>query len=611
MRIGITFDYKAAGIKAAQNGLKALAKTALGTSLSVAGAATAISRMVRSAADNQRAFANLGQTMQNLGFVGAEHQARDLFNQLELQHGIVTSELLPAYRTLFNSLGNVQGTQKTLNAAIKTSIGSGRNLADVSSALAKAYLGQTSAISKLNIGLTKAELSSMSFDKILTKLENKFGGAAATNAEQFATKMDRVKLAINQAKDAIGEGFIFAIEESGRRSGRTVDDITNKIVTLGERTSQYIRLISLRWNETSSTVEQSWLGKLLDDVRYNNPTFLGKLFELGAVGLKLFNEEAKKLQDPFANYLPSTRADRMTADKMAMVSFQRTQYIMEQARLREERAKKRTAAAEAAQKRAEAAQRKRDQALAMKYDIERAGLNAALMKANDADTKQRLRDLLTLNQDNYSEWANSATVTAQIAANVNSTATAQAAATAAASSYSSTIQKAADSTMSMAQAMKTLEVTGLGLQGVLGGLARLQEQVADRLKQQQLAAQAATVATAISSNPTIAAYLAGQGPTDESSQFAAMRAMVMRASLAAGGLSSNQFWDAVRQAEFESALPSGGYQPLTPDRAAQIVVNVQAAGSIIAQQDLQQVVADAVNQAARSGASLAPVGSRL
>lgn len=413
MRIGITFDYKSAGIKAAQNGLKALAKTALGTSLSIGGAATAISRMVRAAADDQRAFANLGQTMRNVGFVGAEHQAKALFDQLELQHGIVTDNLLPAYRTLFNSLGNVQGTQETLNTAIKTSIGSGRDLGQVSSALAKAYLGQTTALSKLNVGLTKAELSSMSFDKILTRLENKFGGAAATNAEQFATKMDRVKLAINQAKDAIGEGFIFAIEESGRRSGRTIDDITNKIVSLGERTSQYIRLISLRWGETSSTVEQSWLGKLLDNVRYNNPTFLGKLFELGAVGLKLFNEEAKKLQDPFANYMPSTRADRMTADQMAMVSFQRTQYIMEQARLREERAKKRTAAAEAARERATEAQRKKAAALdaktkelAQQFDLELIGLAAAKKRQVDDETMVRLTALQALAQQGYNSEAN-------------------------------------------------------------------------------------------------------------------------------------------------------------------------------------------------------------
>ena len=404
MKVGVTLDYRSKGLKLAKQGLKDLGRSALGASLSIGGVTLAIQRMVKAAAEDQRAFANLGQTMRNVGFVGAEHQAKQLFDQLELQHGIVTDDLLPAYRTLFNSLGGLTLTQDALNAAIATSIGGGKDLGQVSSALAKAYMGQTTALSKLNIGFSKAELSGMGFEEILTRLNAKFAGAAAINADQFATKMDRIRLAVNQAKDSIGEGFIFAIEESGRRSGRTIDDITNKIVTLGERSSQYIRLIALSTNQASASMEKSWLGKLLDDVRYNNPTFLGELFQLGALGLKIFNEEAKKLQDPFANYNPSTRADRMTANELAEAMAKNEQRRIRAEYLRQQKLK----ALEDAKRRGEEARKKRQALLdkqsaelAMKYDTERANIAAALAKAQDEGTKARIKDLLILNTLQY------------------------------------------------------------------------------------------------------------------------------------------------------------------------------------------------------------------
>lgn len=405
MKVGITLDYRSKGLKLAKQGLKDLGKSALGASLSIGGVTLAIQRMVRSAAEDQRAFANLGQTMRNVGFVGAEHEAKRLFDQLELQHGIVTDDLLPAYRTLFNSLGGLTLTQDALNAAIATSIGGGKDLSQVSSALAKAYTGQTTALSKLNVGFTKAELSSMSFDEILAKLQSKFSGAAATNAETFATKMDRIRLATKQATDAIGEGFIYAIEESGRKSGRTIDDVTAKIVFLGERTSQYIRLIASTWTTTSDTIENSWFGKLLSVANPNN-TILSRIFNLPMEGLKAFNEEASKLQDPFGNYNPSTRADRKSANAIAEAMAKQEQrriYLAEQAR-------KRAAAAELARQRASKAEEKKRQQLEAEinkiqknFDIERIGLELALGREQDENVKNRLQKLIQLNEMQYAE----------------------------------------------------------------------------------------------------------------------------------------------------------------------------------------------------------------
>lgn len=611
MRVGLTFDYRNKGVKKAQNDILALGKTALKSAFGITSASVAIAKLnrflqdsTRAALADQKAQASLAKTLQNSGFGMAADQVAKFIDEMQLATGVSEDSLRPAFLSLFNAVGSVTEAQRLLNIALDVSASTGRDVTAVTAALGKAALGSNTAIQRLGLGISKADLATKSFDEVVGLLEKKFRGTAATAAETMGGKVDRLRIAVGEAKEEVGKGLIDAFDLLAKEGGQDIDSLNEKIITLGTNVGDFARGLAVVQNKFNDVANvrvgsgsvMDWFIKALPGGYAE--TISGLFGVVTALGRAQRASENIGKGGSYYTLQAQRTLEKQAATQKKIASDEASR-------------KKKDAAADAARKRAEAAQRKRDQALAMKYDVERAGLNAALMKANDADTKQRLRDLLALNQDNYSEWANSATVTAQIAANVNSTATAQAAATAAASSYSSTIQKAADSTMTMAQAMKTLEVTGLGLQGVLGGLARLQEQVADRLKAQELAARAAAVASTMGTNTAIQAYLAGQGPTDEKSQFAAMRAMITRASLEAGGLESAQFWQAVRQAEFETSLPSGGFQPLSTERAAQIVVNVQAAGSIIAQQDLQQAVTDAVNQAARSGSSLAPVANRL
>jgi hypothetical protein len=63
-------------------------------------------------------------------------------------------------------------------------------------------------LGKLGIGLSAAELKTMSFDQVQTKLSSLFGGAAAANAETYAGKIARVQIAFDEAKETLGTALL-------------------------------------------------------------------------------------------------------------------------------------------------------------------------------------------------------------------------------------------------------------------------------------------------------------------------------------------------------------------------------------------------------------------
>jgi phage-related protein len=77
--------------------------------------------------------------------------------------------------------------------------------------MAKAQEGNASSLAKLGIGLSAAELKTMSMEEITTKLAETFGGQAAEKADTFAGKMDRLKVAFNEGKETVGAFVLDAI----------------------------------------------------------------------------------------------------------------------------------------------------------------------------------------------------------------------------------------------------------------------------------------------------------------------------------------------------------------------------------------------------------------
>jgi phage-related protein len=91
--------------------------------------------------------------------------------------------------------------------ALNVSAGSGKSLEAVTQALAKAQEGNTASLVRLGIGLSAAQLKTMSMDDVTKSLAETFAGAADTAANTFEGKMTRLGLAFEDVRDTVG-GFI-------------------------------------------------------------------------------------------------------------------------------------------------------------------------------------------------------------------------------------------------------------------------------------------------------------------------------------------------------------------------------------------------------------------
>lgn len=130
-----------------------------------------------------------------------------------LATGVADDQLRPALQRLALSTGDTAKAQELLNLALDVSQATGKPLETVANALGKAYDGNTTALGKLGIGLSSAELKTMSFTDVQGKLSDLFGGAAAKNAETFQGRMDRLKVAFDEAKETIGYALLPIIEK--------------------------------------------------------------------------------------------------------------------------------------------------------------------------------------------------------------------------------------------------------------------------------------------------------------------------------------------------------------------------------------------------------------
>lgn len=128
--------------------------------------------------------------------------------QMSLATGVADDDLRPALQRLVLSTGDVSKAQGLLSTALDVSTATGKPLETVANALGKAYDGNTAALGKLGIGLSSAELKSMSFEEVQGRLSTLFGGAAAANAETYAGKIARVQVAFNEAKETIGTALL-------------------------------------------------------------------------------------------------------------------------------------------------------------------------------------------------------------------------------------------------------------------------------------------------------------------------------------------------------------------------------------------------------------------
>lgn len=222
---GADNDVKGFGDKVTDFGKKAGLAFAAAGAAAVAYAGKLAIDGVKSAIEDAAAQTKLAITLKNVtGATEAQIKAtEDYITQTSLAFGVTDDDLRPSLERLSRATGDLQKAQELQTIAIDVAAGSGKSLEAVTNAMAKAAEGNTASLAKLGIGLSSAELKTMSLDQITARLADTFEGQAAAKADTFAGQMVRLQIAFDEAKETVGVFILQAITP-------IVETIVNKVM---------------------------------------------------------------------------------------------------------------------------------------------------------------------------------------------------------------------------------------------------------------------------------------------------------------------------------------------------------------------------------------------
>jgi hypothetical protein len=187
----------------------------LGSSFGVAfgGAALgyAIKSTIKDFADAQRETVNLTNTVKNLGLAFDAPQLTAYVDQIGRLYGVTGDQAVPAMQALLSVTGSVSKSTEIMNTALDLAASRSANVADVAQDLANAYVGNTKGLNQYRLGLTKAELSSKTFQEIMEVIGKQTLGAADEAANSLSGQLAILSEVTNQAKERIGGGLFEAL----------------------------------------------------------------------------------------------------------------------------------------------------------------------------------------------------------------------------------------------------------------------------------------------------------------------------------------------------------------------------------------------------------------
>ena len=201
---------------------------------------------VKSAIADAAAQEKLALTLKNVtGATDAQIAAtEDYITKTSLAFGVTDDDLRPSLERLSRATGDLQKAQELQTVAIDVAAGSGKSLEAVTNAMAKAAEGNTASLAKLGIGLSAAQLKTMSMDEITAKLADTFENQASTKADTFQGKLDRLTIAFDEGKETVGAYILDAITPM-------VTTIVNQVIpaiadftsNLGEKLAPVMKVI--------------------------------------------------------------------------------------------------------------------------------------------------------------------------------------------------------------------------------------------------------------------------------------------------------------------------------------------------------------------------------
>ena len=266
IKVPIIVSYNDKGTKQAVKGLGSLTKSfknmGLTSKLSFAAATTAVTvftkKAVTAALEESKAVAVLNNQLKNLGLAFAATGVNAYIDSLQRATGVSEDQLRPAFSSLIRATNDLGKAQQLLALSLDISAANGKSVEAVTMSLNRAYLGNTTALGRLGVGLTKAELKTLSFEQIQKRLTTLFAGSAKAAVDTYAGSMAKLQIAAKEASETIGFALIDGVTRLGDEKG--IDSAAESMARLAAETGFVITGISVLVDKISN----SKIGKAID-----------------------------------------------------------------------------------------------------------------------------------------------------------------------------------------------------------------------------------------------------------------------------------------------------------------------------------------------------------
>jgi uncharacterized protein YcfJ len=192
----------------------ALAFAALGAAAGAAAITIGV-QAVKAAIEDEKSQLSLAKTLENTTKATKDQikSVEEYIKKTSLAKGVTDDQLRPSLDRLVRSTGDVTKAQKLQQLALDISAGTGKDLSTVTEALGKAYDGNLGALKRIGVPLDEAIVKSKDFNKAQEVLAKTFAGQSDVAANSFAGRMERVKIAIDEAKESIGAALLPILEK--------------------------------------------------------------------------------------------------------------------------------------------------------------------------------------------------------------------------------------------------------------------------------------------------------------------------------------------------------------------------------------------------------------
>jgi hypothetical protein len=351
---------------------------AFGVTFSAAAIIGFSKKAIKAFTDDEAAAKRLELQLQNTGNAFRVNEVEAYIKNLEKVNAILV-DLRGPFQTLLNLTGSVELAQRSLEAALNISAGTGENLNTVVSAIASGIRGQTKAIKNLNTGIDANIIASGDMNRIMEALEKRFSGQSAARLDTYAGKMDVLAKGGEEATKAIGEGLIDALTILSK--DQSVESLASGFENLGDNiayaTVEMAKLIKAFSDLVSGPQFKAGLlaTGLLLSARTGNPKFF-----VGAMGVVGSSGALELATKDFGGKTSSNTANQR--ENRLGLKFAKEYNFYKKEEIKQLKAKTEI------------------DKLKDKFDVERIGLTLALNQATDEETKLRLKAQLAILDNN-------------------------------------------------------------------------------------------------------------------------------------------------------------------------------------------------------------------